>query len=65
MDLLCLLLELDDGILEIHEEMVGYPTFEEALFKALDLNSEWKLAVLFPAFETNSAMIYQRAGPSC
>ncbi|MBC2650541.1 hypothetical protein [Novosphingobium aerophilum] len=59
-DLLCLLLELDEGVLEVHEDMRGYPAFEQAMFEALGLDPEWKLGVLFPAFEARPTLIYQR-----
>lgn len=59
-DRLCLLLELDCGMLEVHEEMSGYPAFEEALMQSLGLGMEWKLDVLFPAFATNPTTIFCR-----
>ena len=59
-DLLCLLLELDDGPMEINEQMIGYAAIEGAMLETLGLGAEWKMAVLFPAFEANATTIYER-----
>ncbi|MET0250997.1 MAG: hypothetical protein ABW203_02360 [Novosphingobium sp.] len=59
-DLLCLLIQTTAGIVEIHEDMEGYATVEAAMADALQLGSEWKLAVLFPAFAGNPTTIFAR-----
>jgi hypothetical protein len=62
-DLLCMLVEFDDRIVELNEEMIGYTAAEQAMVKALGIGGEWKLRVLFPAFETNPTLVYQRSRP--
>ncbi len=57
-DLVCLMLESAAGMLEVNEQMDGYAAFEAQLEQALGIGAAWKLAVLFPAFETNAAVIY-------
>lgn len=63
-DLLCLFIESRDGMIEINEEMDGYAGFEAHLIDALALTIDWKLAVLFPPFETNAATIFERRLPA-
>ncbi len=61
-DLLCLLIGTTaGGAIEIHEERPGYPAFEAALTDALGIGVEWKLNVLFPAFETKATRLYGAA----
>ena len=62
-DLLCLLLGTTEGPVEVNEEMPGYPAFEDQMHNALEINVEWKLQVLFPAFATNATAIFDRATP--
>jgi hypothetical protein len=62
-DLVCMMLELDDRLVEIHEGMIGYAALEKAMAKALNIGETWKLDVLFPAFAANPALIYERPAP--
>ena len=59
--MLCLLILADDRLIELNEEMIGYPAFDEALHEALAIPPEWKLEVLFPAFATNAVTIFERS----
>ena len=60
-DLLCLAILAGDDLVEVHERMPGFEAFDERLHERLALSPEWKLTVLFPAFETNATEIYVRA----
>ncbi|MGI4880228.1 MAG: hypothetical protein ACRYG4_22390 [Janthinobacterium lividum] len=63
-DMLCLLLDTSAGVVEVNEEMDGYPGFETDLQRALGIDPMWKLGVLFPAFATNATSIFARAVPA-
>ncbi len=57
-DLLCLAIATSEHIVEIHEQMVGYPDVEAQLCSRLGIGQEWKLGVLFPAFATNATLLF-------
>jgi hypothetical protein len=57
-DLLCLAVGTNDGVVELNEEMEGYGQVEEQLCERLGVGHEWKLRVLFPAFETCIVTLY-------
>lgn len=59
-DMLCLLLDTSAGVVEVNEQMDGYPAFETDLQRALGIDPMWKLGVLFPAFATNATPIFAR-----
>lgn len=60
-DLLCLLVLLTDGIIEMHEDMPGFTAVEDRLNQTLAPVDGWKSAVLFPAFEPCALEIFTRA----
>lgn len=60
-DLLCLLVLLTDGIIELHEDMPGFAAVEDQLNRTLAPVDDWKSAVLFPAFEPRALEIFARA----
>jgi len=57
-DLICLGIESDQGVWEVHEGMDGYEQFLEHFHAQLDVSPEWVLNVMLPAFETNLTQIY-------
>ncbi len=60
-DLLCLHFETMLETVEINEEMPGYAAVESEMESRFAFADDWKLRVLFPAFETNEEAIYDRA----
>ncbi len=60
-DLLCLHFDAMLETVEINEEMSGYAAVESEMESRFALANDWKLRVLFPAFETNEETIYDRA----
>ena len=59
-DLLCLLIQSDDAMVEIDEQMAGFALVLDELERRLEITPDWRLRVLFPAFETNATILYQR-----
>lgn len=63
-DQVCLLFITTDGLgFEIHEEMSGWDTLVQALptyLPGCQTFGEWFLTVIFPAFELNLTVIYER-----
>lgn len=59
-DMICLAFETDAAAFEVNEEMLGFDAVAAAMNAALGLDPDWKLRVMFPAFETNVDMIFDR-----
>ncbi len=57
-DLICLGIESDQGVWEVHEGMDGYEDFLAHFHAQLEVSPEWVLSVMLPAFETNLTQIY-------
>jgi hypothetical protein len=57
-DMLCLLIDSPAGLVEVNEQMDGYPQLQKNLESALGIDPVWKLQVLFPAFATNATSIF-------
>ena len=60
-DVICIGFETEEGFVEIDEEMRGYEDVEAEMEKALAPGPDWKLRVMFPAFEPNPATLFERA----
>lgn len=63
-DMLCLLIQAVSTTVEINEEMDGYEAVVARLEARADLQPEWRLGVLFPPFEANHTILFERAAAS-
>jgi hypothetical protein len=66
-DLVCLAIEHDQQLTELHEEMDGWQTLVEQLERALPSAvpySEWFLEVIAPALDAKPTLVYERNGRS-
>lgn len=62
-DLICMAIETTDGKFAIHEEMIGWRTFIEAIDRRLPGATpweEWWMTTAFPAFAMNPTTIFER-----
>jgi hypothetical protein len=57
-DLLCLVVATPAGIVEIDEDMQGYPEVEAALCARLGIGPDWRGMVLFPPFAANPTSLF-------
>lgn len=59
-DCLCLLVEGSEGAMEVDEQMQGFEDWLRTLENRLHIDGQWRLHVLFPAFEPRFTEIYRR-----
>jgi len=59
-DMICLAVETGDFAIELNDGMPGFDTLLPALDSALGIDPSWQLRVMFPAFEANMEMIFDR-----